>query len=176
MAKIKSTLDLVMERTKNLNMTDQDKEKAQAKQNAQKARVWVQKYLGRKMNTDELRNNVELQRKVFPQINDLVCKELAGFLEPAGDNTMVLDALERSLDVDTQSITKLMQSHQTDLKTKMSLYTEQIISSLNQEGFSGSSLVPNLKRNTSWLEYVTQAREDLQARIISVIDTETSSP
>ncbi|MBN2297704.1 MAG: hypothetical protein JXM72_03880 [Deltaproteobacteria bacterium] len=168
MAKIKSTLDLVMERTKNLNMTEKDREKLQEKQNTEKARMWVQRYLGRRMDADELKHELEKQSRQYPEIRSLVCKELAKFLDPAGDNTMVLYALEKALGADPQSIRDLMQSYETDLKNQMSRYADQMISSLNQEGFFGSSLAPNLARNPQWQEYVSRAHQGLQARIVTV--------
>ncbi|HHO76456.1 MAG TPA: hypothetical protein ENN05_08510 [Deltaproteobacteria bacterium] len=170
MGKIKSTLDLVMERTKDMNMTDQDRERLQVEQNGQKARMWVQRYIDRRMDVDELRDNLEHHKRIFPGIWGMALKEFAALIDPGKDNAAVVYALEKVFDADAQSIRGLLQSCQTELKTQMSRYCDEMISTLNMEGFSGSSLVPNLARNPLWREYAGQARRDLQDRVRSVID------
>ena len=45
MAEIKSTLDLVLERTKNLTLTEEEKKSLQRKELEGKIRGWGQKYL-----------------------------------------------------------------------------------------------------------------------------------
>ncbi len=169
MAKIKSTLDLVMERTKDMNMTDQDRKRLHEKQNAEKARMWVQRYLGRRMDADELGEELERQAGTFPQIRSLVCTELVNHLEPSGRNTMVLSALGEIFGADLQTIRDLMQSHRKILKDKMPKYASEMISSLNKEGYSGSALVPNLKGSPSWQEYLSRSRRDLRSRIVAAL-------
>jgi len=169
MAKIKSTLDLVMERTKDMTMTDKDRKRLQEKHNAEKARMWVQRYLGRRMDVDELGEELERQAGTFPQIRSLVCTELVSHLEPSGKNTMVLSALGEIFGADLESIRDLMQSHRKLLKDKMPEYATEMISLLSKEGYSGPALVPNLNGSFSWQEYLSRSRRDLHSRIVAAL-------
>ncbi len=45
MAEIKSTIDLIMERTRNLTMTEEEKEELRNKELTEKAKGWVVRYL-----------------------------------------------------------------------------------------------------------------------------------
>ena len=53
MGKIRSTLDIVMDRTKNLSMTSEERENLKRKELSDTVRAWVQRYLDGKMNLDE---------------------------------------------------------------------------------------------------------------------------
>ena len=175
MAKIKSTLDLVMERTKNLNMTDADKEKLRSKEGTDKARAWIQRYIDGKIDADEMRNSLDTTRKTLPEIRDILRRELVLHIRPGDDNSAILNALERVFDTHTGPIQELIASSQTQLGTRKQHHLDQLASDLKQDGIYGSAVVPNIDKRRQWQESVLQATEDLAREIIRFIDSETSS-
>jgi len=176
MAKIKSTIDLVMERTKNLNMTDADKEKLKTKEGLNKVRAWLRKYLDGKINADEMRRNLDAHKETFPEVVGLLKKELVSLIRSEGDNKKILQALARVFDIREESIEEFTAFYKKQLESKMSRCVEQAGSDLKKQGIYGASVVPNIKKSTQWQESLLQAQEDFAHRIITFIDTETSSP
>jgi hypothetical protein len=55
MGKIKSTLDIVMERTKDLTMTREDREVLEKKELTDRVRGWIQQLVDRKSTVEELK-------------------------------------------------------------------------------------------------------------------------
>ncbi len=175
MAKIKSTLDLVMERTKNLSMTDADKEKLRTKEGADKVRAWIQRYIDGKINAYEMRNNLDAAIEKLPEIRDILKQELVSHIRPGHDNSAIMNALERVFDINPGPVEELIAASQTQLITRKQHHLTQLLSDLKQGGVYGTAVVPNINKSSQWQESVLQAREDLGREIIRFIDTGTSS-
>jgi hypothetical protein len=58
MAEIKSTLDLIMERTRNLSMTPEEKEALRRKEWHSRIQGWLQRYLDGLMGTNSLKEAI----------------------------------------------------------------------------------------------------------------------
>lgn len=168
MAKIKSTLDLVMERTKNLSMTAEDKEKLQAKELTEKVKAWTQKYIQGKMNDKEMKKNLDAAKEMFPAVGEILKAELISYIEPEEDNTRAVLALERMFAVNTKTIMELLKSYRTSLTSEMSKYLEQCSVDLGKEDISGSSVVPNLAGSKHWLDFVRQAHDGLKRQLMAL--------
>ncbi|MCX5842099.1 MAG: hypothetical protein NTY16_11755, partial [Deltaproteobacteria bacterium] len=82
MAEIKSTLELIMERTKNLTMTEEEKENLQKKERAGKINGLVQKYLDRIISVKTLKSEIELEEKAFPEFRQMTETALLDHLQP----------------------------------------------------------------------------------------------
>ena len=175
MAKIKSTLDLVMERTKNLNMTDADKEKLRTKEGTDKVRAWIQRYIDGKIDSDEMRNSLNATMKTVPETRDILKRELVRHIRPGDDNSAIMNALERIFDINAGPIEELIVSSQTQLRTTKQHHLDQLGSDLKRDGIYGTAVVPNIDKSRQWQESVQQATEDLAREIIRFIDTGTSS-
>ena len=176
MAKIKSTLDLVMEKTKNLNMTDADKKRLRTKQGTDKARAWLTGYIDGKITAAEMRRNLDANRVTLPEIGDILKRELVQRVRPEHDNTLILHTFELVFDISAKPLEKLIASGRTHLDANRQEYLEQLGSDLKKDGIYGTSVVPNLDQNRQWQDFIQEAREDLARKINEFIDTGTSSP
>jgi hypothetical protein len=176
MAKIKSTLDLVMERTKNLNMTDADRERLRTKEETDLVRAWLQRYFDGRIDADEIRRNLDANIQTLPGIREILKRVLISHVRPEYDNTAIIHALERVFDISAQPVEELIASCRTHLDTNMHRYLEQLGSDLKRDGIYGTSVVPNVKKSRQWQEFILQSTEDLAREIIQFIDTGTSSP
>ena len=175
MTKIKSTLDLVMERTKNLNMTDADKEKLRQKEGKDKVRSWLKRYLDGKINADEVRRNLDANSKAFPAVTDILKNELVSSIKPEGDNEKILHVLARVFDTSSDLLEEIMASYDAQLGQEMPRYAEQLGSDLKGQGIHGTAVVPNISQNRQWKDFVLNAQMDLKRRITAVIDSRTSN-
>ena len=175
MAKIKSTLDLVMERTKNLSMTDADKEKLRTKEGTDKAHAWIQRYIDGKIDAGEMRKNMDAAIEKLPEIRDILKRELVRHIQPGRDNSAVIKALERVFGINPGPVEELITASQTQLITRKQHHLTLLRSDLKQGGVYGTAVVPNINKSSQWQESVLQARENLGREIIRFIDTGTSS-
>jgi len=81
MAEIRSTLDIIMEKTKNMTMSD--KEKAEFKRQTLSGRIkgWVQKHLDNIISLKEITSQISSEREKNPaMLEELLKKELIGLL------------------------------------------------------------------------------------------------
>ena len=92
MGKIRSTLDIVMDRTKNLSMTSEDRENLKRKELSDTVRAWVQRYLDGKMTLDEMRARVESSGDDRPLELSLLKSELVSGILLGVDNDKLIDA------------------------------------------------------------------------------------
>ncbi len=176
MAKIKSTLDLVMERTRNLSMTQEERERLRAKEETEKVRAWVQKYLHGRVNEEEMKSVLDERSDIPSADREILRSELIDNIRPDQDNTRILRALERIFDIPSESVDALLGNHRTYLASQMPSYLEQCRADLKQQGFSGSSVVPNLAQSRRWQDFAREAQEDLRRRISSLRGNGTSNP
>lgn len=174
MAKIKSTLDLVMERTKNLNVTDADREKLHTKEGTDMVRSWLQRYLSGKIDADELRMNLDEQKEAPGPIKNILRKELADSIRIDGDNKRVVEAFTRVFDVNAESIEKLMASYKARLEPEKARCLDQLGQDLRLQGISGTSVVPNISNCRQWQDFVLNTQEDLRRHIMTATDMRTS--
>ena len=59
MAEIKSTLDLIMERTKNLSLTPEERTEIRLKEIQAKVNGWTQRYIDGLLNASDVKNELE---------------------------------------------------------------------------------------------------------------------
>jgi hypothetical protein len=168
MAKIKSTLDLVMEKVKNLNMTAEDKEELKAKEMADNVKAWAQKYMSGKMNDKVMKKNLDKAKENFPTAGDILKAELISYIEPEADNTKIVLALERIFDVNTTNIMEVLKSYLSTITSNMSKCLDRFSEDLGKEGISGSSVVPNLAGSKEWLDFARQAHDDLKNQLMAL--------
>jgi phosphoribosyl-ATP pyrophosphohydrolase len=151
MAEIKSTLDLVLERTKNLTMTEEEKASLQRKELEGKIRGWGQKYLDGLMDLSAVRTEMasipENHRKAGRNI-------LKGFvlehIDTQGDIGKIFDLLEGILEESRESYLAAIQNFQKALAAERSRFLEALRAGLAGRGISGSAVTPSLARDEAW--------------------------
>ena len=113
MTKIKSTLDIVMERTKGLSMTPDDREKIRIKELAESARGIMGKYLDEKIPLKDVEDYLSLTGKDRPDILDAMKAEFITRVQLDQDNTRELEALATLWGIDGDKVGKaFMQSRE----------------------------------------------------------------
>jgi hypothetical protein len=151
MAEIRSTLDLVLERTKNLTMTEEEKSSLQKKELEGRIKGWVRKYRDGLMNLNAVKTRMsaipEKERKASRDIlKNLVLENL-----PAqGEDLKILDLLERILEESREPYLAAVEHFQKTLAVERSRRLEVLKAGLAERGISGSAVTPNPDRDASW--------------------------
>jgi hypothetical protein len=170
MAEIKSTLDLVMERTRHLTMSDSDKREQAAAEFKDVLNRLIQKYLDGDSDAGRFREQLlQLQQGASISDKGTVIREIGRRIDPEADNQLLIDLLQHGCGVDVSGIQILLKECSQNVDSKAIRTSERIKEDLKKRGVSGSAVVPNADSDKTWVkrrnEIVEQFRELLKAEI-----------
>ncbi len=169
MAEIKSTLELVMEKTRNLCMTEEDKQKQVAREFRETVSRLTLKYLDRQIDLDKFK--AELDR--FGEVGSLDktdgAFEIGKRIDPAADNTDLLDLIKLGLGFDVSGIEAALHHFKETLHREEDREAERVRVDLLGKGISGRAVIPNLEADKEWTKrragMLEAVREELAAQI-----------
>jgi hypothetical protein len=165
MAKIKSTLDLVMERTKNLTITEEEKEELRRKEWADRTRAWVRKILDRKMTMTELRSSLASGMASYTGVERMLREDLISHIDPDEDNAPIFHALQEVLRMDVEAIKESIRAYHDRLNLSYAEHFDQAKSDLGLRDISGTAVVPNLENNEAWAASVKRLKAEFRAQL-----------
>lgn len=154
MGEIKSTLDLVMEKTKHLTLSSAEKEAQKHDSLQKKIKGLLQKFMDGIINKEELSMEVETIRETDGSvINDILQKEIFDRLDLDKDNEPLLVLMDEFHDIDVQPFLSLFKNYEVTIQTASQQRKKEIKESLALDRFiSGSAVVPNLESDSRWLK------------------------
>jgi hypothetical protein len=170
MAEIKSTLDLIMEKTKNLTMTADEKKALQRKEWEGRVKGWVQKYLDGTIHLEDLKVQIESCESKFQGIRNILKAETVQHIHPESNNAPLLRLLEEALNTPAEPIVELIMRFQNTLNMDMVSRREAIKKALEQKKIYGSSVIPNVDHDREWQEYVQNMRTGFRDQVSSLIE------
>ena len=152
MGEIKSTLDIVMEKTKHLTLSDEEKQ-AQS-QSAVKNRVkgMVQKFQDLVLREEQLKKAIaSLQDTTDADIGQIVLDEIYQQLDPARDNGPLLGLLNTLFGTDTAELASLFETYRDEIRHLTEAGMADRKKALAEAQFiSGSAVVPHLEADSNW--------------------------
>ncbi len=172
MAEIKSTLDLVMERTRNLTMTDEEKqEQALADfRTAVSGLIW--KYADEILSPDQFRDELNhLEQTSEVRDMGVVLDEIAKRLHPDQDNQRLLRLVDEVCGVDATPIESALDNYAQTIASRSLERIEDLKRILlDSFGISGSAVLPNLDADSDWTVERQSIRESFTAELQREID------
>lgn len=165
MGKIRSTLDIVMERTRGMSMSREDRDRLREKELSDAARAWAQKYLYGRMAWEEVLARLDAAGDDKPLLSTLLKGEIASGIHPGGDNERLVHALDRLCGAGRDRIATIIGSHEQALNSQMARHLELLRARLEDEGIRGTSVIPNAEKDPSWQDAVREAQERLTAEL-----------
>lgn len=168
MADIKSTLELVMERTRHLSMTEEDKRKQAAAAFKEAVSRLARKYLDGQINLDRFQAEFNQLEGGASGRKDAAA-EIGRRIDPAADNTLLLDLIKNGLNFDISDIEAILHQFSEAVLCEQDRAVERIKADLLEKGIFGSAVLPNLEADKGWserrLEMIETARVELDAQI-----------
>jgi hypothetical protein len=168
MAEIKSTMDIIMERTKNLTMTNEEKAAFRRQEAEGKVKGWIQKYQDGVIEIDTLRSDFENEQKEFPEVRQILKSQLMDCLRLNEDNGKILEILDDILGIRTSNIKNVIQSLRHGLDVQRTKRIESIRKELKKKKIYGSSVIPNPDHGGDWQKIILEAESELKKRLNSV--------
>ncbi len=166
MAEIKSTLDLIMEKTKGLTLSDDEKTALKRKDIEGKIKGHLQRYLDQLTDKTALTASLEHIKKDEGATADAVLAEcVLERIDPDRDNERLFDILDlipfisvSDIRLELHQFTERCKAFTKDLDCDMR-------ASLASQGISGSAVDPNLEDDERWQEWYSNARDRFTERL-----------
>lgn len=152
MGEIKSTLDLVMEKTKNLNLSSAEREQHKNKEIKSRLRGLLQKFQDNILSTENLRSEYQKLKKEHGLANNRhLIGEICSQILAGKNNQALFDLLAEFKVSDFEGLNSVLQEFQTALDAAAEQRRRILKAQLaGQHLISGSAVVPNLENDDQW--------------------------
>jgi len=153
MGEIKSTLDLVMEKTRHLKLSQEEKEEQKQDEIQKRIKGLLLKYQGKLINKQQLKNDMEDLRSSHRKTADQVLRsEILDGIDLDKDNTSRLELLKEICGLEISGLEVVLHDYLGLILESANKRIKQIKKFLSKKRFvSGSAVIPNLERDTEWL-------------------------
>lgn len=166
MAKIKSTLDIVMERTRNLTMTEDDRDALRKKDLTDRIRGWVQLLVDGRHSLRDLKSAYTGESAQSPEAADILRRELLGHIDPDTDNHAVLEAYEDVLGLGGGPVMEAVRAYREAAGKAMCEHRGRLSGVLAAAGVSGTAVVPNIQADPEWKAFSARMRDQFRRSLV----------
>jgi len=166
MTEIKSTLDLIMEKTRDLLPSEEEKKALLGKEWAGKIRGLVQRVLDGKMTPEALRSELSSSPPpsgIHPYA--LLKRELLGKIDPDEDNGRILHLLETLCGEDTGKLKRGIAGYLWRVEEKKAALSAVALEDLASRGITGAAVSPNLEPHEAFRSFLESERETFRKRL-----------
>ena len=170
MGEIRSTMDIIMEKTKGLTMTEEEKEAFRKKETAGKVRGLFQRFLDGFIDAERLKDEIgSLGEKRYAVAREALLRECMGRMEPGADNTILLDALENAAGPDIAPIQKIILDYNQDLEQQKMDRKQVMQKHLERLGISGTAVIPNIHADQEWIKHLSEMNKGFQEKLKNIL-------
>lgn len=167
MAEIKSTLDLVMEKTRHLKLSAEEKEEQTLNDYKNKLKGLLQHYQDEILDIDRFKEEYQKLARRF-DVNDvkILQIEILDKLNLDDPNGHLTDLLKGLGDTDARSVVRVMRDCREAIQAAAKLRTGQMRDALKElRNISGDAVTPNLDADEKWRLEVRSIREKFEKRL-----------
>jgi len=174
MGEIKSTLDLVMEKTKHLSMSSEEKAEQKTVELEKTVTGLANKFLSSLLSTKALKRELDkLQQYHEISVTGFFSGKICDLIDPENDNDLIFTALGEYCGADK----KALQSVLADYSSAMAVLSTNRLGVLKDElearhSIKGSSVVPNLNLDQVWRD----EKEKLEKEFRNALKKEMAPP
>jgi hypothetical protein len=170
MAEIKSTLDLVLEKTKHLTLSAEEKAEMQLQDALKKISAYVEKILERVLSPEELRQKIEALPQNF---RERVRQETVRHLIQALNLSTETDPLAATLEVLAEpalqkplaEVIRCRSAYRQARNEAQQTARHRILAELAGAGIRGSAVVAKLESDSSWRAEDDKLRHPCEQRL-----------
>ena len=168
MGEIKSTLDLVMERTRNLTLSKEEKQAQKLKETENRIKGLLQKLLDGLLTKNQISQEYErLKKEAGLSDNKLFVEEVLRRLDPEQGAQIMLEILEECCGLETAPFQAVIDEHHQAYNQAVQKHTAQLKEHLAQKhSIAGTAVIPNLEADEQW----QQATQDMQRQFESKLN------
>jgi hypothetical protein len=164
---IKSTLELVLEKTKDLNLSKEEREQQKYNEIRLKVNGLLQKYQDRMIRKEKLKEEINSLRKTYSfKENTFLINEIIGRLNLDEDNCLILNLLKEVFGLNVKELESLFNDYQTTITSLTQKRINEVKETLSKKRFvSGSAVVPNLETDDAWRVKIEDIKNKFQQKL-----------
>jgi len=170
MAEIRSTKDIIMERLKKIDISEEEKEQIIKKEAQELAKKLIVKYMDRpsiQFILDELES---LEPKKKDKTKSALIDECINMLSPHGQkNEDIFKLLDLLLEKDSTPLKKLLSEAEIKLDDEKEKYHAILSERLKKRGIYGSAVIPNVNADPQWKKMVNEIKDQLRSDMNNLI-------
>ena len=172
MGEIKSTLDLVMERTRHLSLSDEEKQRQQTATFEKRLQGLLQQYADGALSIEQLRERITaLQTELQTTDRQIVLAAVVKRIDPDRENARWLELLAQeapALCGPLQAGLDTYRAEQDDLLEARAQDQREDLA--RHHGIAGSAVVPNPRQDPVCQERLSALREEMQTGFEALLD------
>ena len=170
MGEIKSTLDLVMEKTRHLTLSQEEKDAQKKVEVHKRLKGLVQKYQDNLLKKEQLEKELDILKKTYDMnVDQILLNLLLSSLEPGRHYKMYIELLNEICGLNVSGLEKIFQDFKGAVKSATEERVREIKADLAKQRFiSGAAVVPNLDRDCEWLPVLG----DIKGRFDQILSRE----
>ena len=161
MAEIKSTIDLIMERTKSLSASPQEREAFQRQEREKRLRGLVQRLLDDNLTLDGVKDELAKEKKngSAAEVTGVLKDALAGHVDPEADNERLFRYVNELVGTPGDRLRETLAACREEATSRKAVLAERQRKELESNGITGSAVLPNPEADPLW----KARREEMQA-------------
>lgn len=153
MAEIKSTLDLVMERTRGLSLSDRERDEMRSRELQAKVKSALERFISEYQGIKRMRSELDgLGLGTSPETAKAVKSEIVARISLTAENGRLIDILEKVLGVDTKPYKKIVAEFRKIYSSERQKSSKRVLEQLASLNISGTAVKPNLMSDQGWKE------------------------
>ena len=152
MSEIKSTLDIVLEKTKHLTLSEDEKRAQKKKESRKNLAGLLQKYQDRILDIDQLKDELNALKQFYDFFDTrALVSEILNRIQLNNDNTSFMVILDDLCQADSEGLKAVLSDYHKTLRLRRDQRSNQIIEKLSRDYLiSGSAVLPNLAVDDEW--------------------------
>lgn len=152
MAEIKSTIDIIMERTKNLSASPKEREAYQRQERKKHIRGLIQRLFDDNLTLDDVKDELEKEKKNgrAAETMESLKGALASHVDPERDNERLFRIVNELLGTPEKRLRETLRACQAEWFAGHIALMERQKRELESKGVSGSAVLPNPEADPQW--------------------------
>lgn len=168
MGEIKSTLELIMEKTKGLTATEEEKKAFHREETEKRVRGLVQRYLDGFMGVEEVRRETAgLEEEQQACAKESLVRICAERMDPDADNTPLFKLIEDVTGRDSGPFRELVGAYGSETAQEMRRAEAAFGEVIKKRGIRGSAVIPNVNADARWMQWLRSRKERLQKDLMA---------
>jgi hypothetical protein len=175
MGEIKSTLDIVMEKTKHLTLTDEERTAQKKDEMTNKVRGLIQRCLDGSIDVFRMKKEIA----AFPGENrdeaiDLLIELCIKGFDFMKDKGLLIQILEEVAQLNPDPFMEVLSSFEDEIQKGYGKAKARLFQVLKEKGISGSAVVPNVDADQEWQKELSRLQNKFRDTVSSVLKSPSS--
>ena len=167
MAEIKSTLDLVMEKTRHLTLSKVEKQKQDRLDEQKLFKGLLQRYQDDLLSLEQLKGKMLRMQKSSAENGEWMRSDVLDRIDLDMDNTHWLAILKEYFRLDCSGLESILKEYNMELNKAENQWRNNLRDTLAKtHNIKGSAVVPNIEADTHWKD----EKAEIQARTRKRLD------